>query len=177
MPNLKLKNRKGNSAVEYAFLIAVVIGALLGMQAYLKRPICQRWRLAGDAFGFGRQYQYAMAVEPPEELPDPITLVQLQIFEFDFDRNMVLLPGIPEGGFSSVTLTGEQVATYYYAILEHGWDDWDDPFEITEEEFHTFFGPELGPLEVRVGEDYWMSWRDEQAPTIVIEAMISIIGG
>ncbi len=63
---LKFKNRKGNSSIEYAFLIALVIGALLGMQAYLKRPICQRWRLAGDAFGFGRQYG-----GPTIQNPDP----------------------------------------------------------------------------------------------------------
>ena len=62
---LKFKNRKGNSSIEYAFLIALVIGALIGMQAYLKRPICQRWRLAGDAFGFGRQYA-GLTIQNPE---------------------------------------------------------------------------------------------------------------
>ncbi len=54
--NLKRKGKKGNSSIEYAFLIALVIGALIGMQAYLKGSVSQRWRLAGDAFGFGRQY-------------------------------------------------------------------------------------------------------------------------
>ena len=56
MLNLKLKGKKGNSSIEYAFLIALVIGALIGMQAYFKGSVCQRWRLAGDAFGSGRQY-------------------------------------------------------------------------------------------------------------------------
>lgn len=64
---LKFKNRKGNSSIEYAFLITLVIGALIGMQAYLKGPVCQRWRLAGDAFGFGRQYAADMTV--PETPP------------------------------------------------------------------------------------------------------------
>lgn len=56
MLNLKLKGKRGNSSIEYAFLIALVIGALIGMQAYLKGSVSQRWRLAGDAFGSGRQY-------------------------------------------------------------------------------------------------------------------------
>lgn len=75
MLNLELKGKKGNSSIEYAFLITLVIGALIGMQAYLKGPVCQRWRLAGDAFGFGRQYAAGTAVPIPEDPPiilDPI---------------------------------------------------------------------------------------------------------
>lgn len=44
------------SMIEYALVIVVVIAALLGIQIYVKRAICGRWRQAGDTFGYGRQY-------------------------------------------------------------------------------------------------------------------------
>ncbi len=67
MLNLTLKGKKGNSSIEYAFLITLLIGALIGMQAYLKGSVCQRWRQAGDTFGFGRQYAANMTApkDPP----------------------------------------------------------------------------------------------------------------
>ena len=50
--------KKGSLAIEYVVLVAVVIAAFLGMQVYIKRAICGRWRAAADAFGQGRQYEY-----------------------------------------------------------------------------------------------------------------------
>jgi len=47
---------KGISFIEYTMLIAIVVAALVGIQIYLKRAICGRWRQAADTFGFGRQY-------------------------------------------------------------------------------------------------------------------------
>jgi len=44
------------SIVEYSILIAIVVAALMGMQIYLKRAICGKWKAAGDVFGYGRQY-------------------------------------------------------------------------------------------------------------------------
>jgi Flp pilus assembly pilin Flp len=44
------------STIEYAMVIAVVIAALLGIQVYVKRAVCGRWRQAADTFGYGRQY-------------------------------------------------------------------------------------------------------------------------
>jgi len=49
--------QKSFATVEYAFLIAVVVAALLGMSIYLKRGLSGRWRQVGDAFGHGRQYE------------------------------------------------------------------------------------------------------------------------
>lgn len=49
--------RKGSLAIEYAVLVAVVIAALIGMQAFIKRALCGRWRSTADAFGYGRQYE------------------------------------------------------------------------------------------------------------------------
>ena len=105
---LKFKNRKGNSSIEYAFLIALVIGALIGMQSYLKRPIYQRWRLAGDAFGFGRQYA-AVAQGPapvaklePEPAPDPggdkFSLVYKAIYPNPIEDFARIMVNIPKGG-------------------------------------------------------------------------------
>ena len=42
--------------VEYCVLITVVVAALIGMQVYLKRAICGRWKSNADTFGFGRQF-------------------------------------------------------------------------------------------------------------------------
>ena len=104
---LKFKNRKGNSSIEYAFLIALVIGALLGMQAYLKRPICQRWRLAGDAFGFGRQYVAGTTPTPrptpaPPVVVDPggdeFSLVYKAVFPNPIEDFVRIMVNIPKSG-------------------------------------------------------------------------------
>ena len=50
------ETKKAISVVEYSLFIAVIIAAILGMQFYLKRAICGRWKETGDVFGFGRQY-------------------------------------------------------------------------------------------------------------------------
>ena len=57
------KKRKGALAIEYAVLVAGVVAALLGMQTYIKRAICGRWRAAADTFGHGRQYEPGVTVE------------------------------------------------------------------------------------------------------------------
>jgi len=45
------RRRKGQSALEYAVIIAVVIGALLAMQIYMKRGLENRMRQSGDDVG------------------------------------------------------------------------------------------------------------------------------
>ncbi len=51
-----MKN-KGALGIEYAVLVALVVAALIGMQTYIRRAICGRWRDAADTFGHGRQYE------------------------------------------------------------------------------------------------------------------------
>ena len=51
-----IKTKKALSIVEYSMLIAVVVAALIGMQFYLRRAICGKWKEGADSFGFGRQY-------------------------------------------------------------------------------------------------------------------------
>ncbi len=52
----KKRYNRGISVIEYSMLVAVAVAALLSMSIYLKRAICGHWRQAGDAFGYGRQY-------------------------------------------------------------------------------------------------------------------------
>ena len=51
------KRQKGALTIEYAVLVAIVVAALIGMQVYMRRAICGRWREAADTFGHGRQYE------------------------------------------------------------------------------------------------------------------------
>ncbi len=51
-----LDKRKATTALEYSVVIAVLVAALLGIQIYIKRAVCARWKESGDVFGFGRQY-------------------------------------------------------------------------------------------------------------------------
>lgn len=50
----RLKKRCGQSTLEYAILIAVVVGGLIAMQAYVKRGV--QGRLRGAADDIGSQY-------------------------------------------------------------------------------------------------------------------------
>jgi|GEM_PF-625833 len=43
--------RKGQSTVEYAVLVIIIIGAFLAMQQYLKRGFQGRWKATMDDFG------------------------------------------------------------------------------------------------------------------------------
>lgn len=54
---LKNKALKAFSTIEYSLLIAIIVAALVGMQVYLRRAVCERYRQTGDTFGFGRQFQ------------------------------------------------------------------------------------------------------------------------
>lgn len=48
--------KSGLSVVEYAILMAVVVGALMAMQTPLRRAISDKWRSSVDQIGHGRQY-------------------------------------------------------------------------------------------------------------------------
>ncbi|MCC6758010.1 MAG: hypothetical protein IT395_00070 [Candidatus Omnitrophica bacterium] len=51
---LQILRKKGQSSVEYAVMIIVVIGALIAMQNYFKRGVQGRWHTSVD--GVGDQY-------------------------------------------------------------------------------------------------------------------------
>lgn len=50
----RLFNKRAQSTLEYAILIAVVVGALIGMQTYVKRGLQNRLKLAADDIGQGQ---------------------------------------------------------------------------------------------------------------------------
>lgn len=48
---IHLKNKRGQSTLEYAIIIAVVVGALLAIQVYVKRGVQGRFKQAADDIG------------------------------------------------------------------------------------------------------------------------------
>ena len=55
--SLRGHSLRGQSTIEYAALTAILVAALVGMAVYTKRALCGRWRVVGDTFGAGRQYE------------------------------------------------------------------------------------------------------------------------
>ena len=61
------KKNKGFMAIEYAFLIMIIVVALIGTAIYFKRAISGRMREAGDSFGNGRQFDpYTTSISHPK---------------------------------------------------------------------------------------------------------------
>jgi hypothetical protein len=50
------RRKKGQSTLEYAILIAVVVAALLGMQTYFKRGVSARAKSSADDVGGGELF-------------------------------------------------------------------------------------------------------------------------
>lgn len=46
-----MKEKQGQSMIEYVILIVIVIGALIVMQVYMKRGVQGRWKTAVDELG------------------------------------------------------------------------------------------------------------------------------
>ena len=45
------RNKKGQSALEYALLLIVLMGAFIGIQNYMKRGVQGRWKASVDELG------------------------------------------------------------------------------------------------------------------------------
>ena len=54
------KMKKGQTALEYALLLIIVMGSFVGIQNYLKRGLQGRWRASVDSLG--EQYDPRTAV-------------------------------------------------------------------------------------------------------------------
>jgi Flp pilus assembly pilin Flp len=52
-----IKTSKSQSAIEYAALIVIIVGALIAFSVYLKRASQGRMRDAADAYGGMMQYE------------------------------------------------------------------------------------------------------------------------
>jgi Flp pilus assembly pilin Flp len=61
-----LKGRRfGNSMVDYALVFALTSAVLLSLGGYLKRGLMGKYKEAGDAFGYGRQYDNSVPAIVP----------------------------------------------------------------------------------------------------------------
>ncbi|MCA9398115.1 MAG: hypothetical protein KC618_00070 [Candidatus Omnitrophica bacterium] len=47
----KRRQKKGQSTLEYAILVIIIMGALLSIQVYIKRGVQGRWKKAADDIG------------------------------------------------------------------------------------------------------------------------------
>jgi Flp pilus assembly pilin Flp len=55
-----LNNRKAQSAVEYAVLITILLGAFLAIGTYFKRGVQGRWKMSVDELGDQYDPRYAI---------------------------------------------------------------------------------------------------------------------
>ena len=53
---LRFRRNRGASIMEYMALLMLLMGALYIFQFYIVRGLSGRWKKAGDAFAYGRQY-------------------------------------------------------------------------------------------------------------------------
>jgi hypothetical protein len=50
------KKKSGQSTLEYAVFIIILLGAMFVIQKYIARAFSGRWKGVGDSWGQGRQY-------------------------------------------------------------------------------------------------------------------------
>ena len=62
---LRLDQKRGLSALEYAVLTIALVAALFAAQGALRRAMSGQWRQAADAFGDGRQYEPGVTTITP----------------------------------------------------------------------------------------------------------------
>ena len=65
------KSRKGQTSVEYAVVLIIVIGSLLAIQNYMKRGLQGRWKDTVD--GLGDQYDPKTAITDVRHTLDSTT--------------------------------------------------------------------------------------------------------
>jgi hypothetical protein len=53
---VKTRGRKGQSVIEYAGMIALLLAAMFVFQKYVGRGLAGRWKASGEAWIYGRQY-------------------------------------------------------------------------------------------------------------------------
>ena len=46
-----MRNRKGQSILEYTVILVIILGVMIAMKDYIKRGIQGRWKSATDSFG------------------------------------------------------------------------------------------------------------------------------
>ena len=82
-----IKCRKAQSTLEYALVVAVVVGALLAMQVYVKRGIQGRLKTATDDIGDQYSPGYTESVITVEIDSDSTETLDGGVTEFESDVN------------------------------------------------------------------------------------------
>lgn len=62
-----MRGTRGQTIVEYAIVIAVVIAVLIGMRRVMLAHLCGGWRAAVDQFGHGHQYEREVTTDTYDE--------------------------------------------------------------------------------------------------------------
>ena len=75
------KNRKGQTLIEYAMLITIILGVFVAVQIYVKRGIQGRWKAAVD--DLGDQYDPLMANTSVRHTIDSNTMTTLMSHRTD----------------------------------------------------------------------------------------------
>lgn len=57
LQSTEYRRKRGLGVIEYVMLVAVLAGALITAQYFIKRVLFWRWREAADSFGMGKQYE------------------------------------------------------------------------------------------------------------------------
>ncbi|MFC1510580.1 hypothetical protein ACFL49_02860 [Candidatus Omnitrophota bacterium] len=53
---LGCRSKRGQTILDYTILVTLVLLGLMLFRGYMQRGISGRWKAAGDAIGYGRQY-------------------------------------------------------------------------------------------------------------------------
>src|SRR3989338_9750884 len=56
-------NKRATAVIEYTALLVIIMLVFLSFQKYVIRGFAGRWKEAGDAFGYGRQYDPVKTTE------------------------------------------------------------------------------------------------------------------
>jgi uncharacterized protein (UPF0333 family) len=100
--------RKGQSTLEYAVLIAVVVGALLAMQIYMKRGIQGKLRQSADQIGEQYSAGHTTSNYVTEQVGDMVTTENFGVEAEGVSRYQVTTPATIK---RSATGTGAERVT------------------------------------------------------------------
>lgn len=79
----KLKQKKGQSYLAYAVLIAVVVAVFLGMKVFVGRALQERFRQSADAIGQGEQYEPGVTRVGDSDSSNPCPAAIAQVMDLD----------------------------------------------------------------------------------------------
>lgn len=79
----KLKQKKGQSYLAYAVLIAVVVAVFLGMKVFVGRALQEKFRQSADSIGQGEQYEPGVTRVGDSDSANPCPAAIAQVMDLD----------------------------------------------------------------------------------------------